>query len=163
MDHVTLSVVDGRLRAAVLALRPLPEQERFSGRAENTLPDAEADPARTPFAILASEVPVGFGVLDRGGYLAEVDAAPQSAVLLRAFFVDAAAQGRGLGSAATAALPGLVRAVHPGVERLVLTVNAKNPAAIRAYLRGGFADTGRRYLGGAAGPQHVLVMPLQPS
>ena len=46
----------------------------------------------------------------------------------------------------------------PGVHRIVLSVNVKNPVAIRTYARAGFADSGRRYLGGAAGPQHVFEL-----
>lgn len=43
---------------------------------------------------------------------------------------------------------------------MVLTVNARNPAARAVYLAGGFADTGELYLGGPAGPQHVMRLPL---
>jgi RimJ/RimL family protein N-acetyltransferase len=154
---VRLAVVTDDLRDAVLALRPRPGQELFSGVAASTLPPAEADPHRTPFAVLADGEPVGFGVLDRVGYLAELVDDVDRAVLLRAFYLDAGAQGRGLGTSAVRALPTLVREQLPGAELLVLTVNERNPAAVRAYLRGGFVDTGARYLGGGAGPQHVLV------
>lgn len=148
---------DDALREAVLALRPLPEQERFSATSTRTLPEADADPARTPFAVLLDDVPVGFGVLDTVGYLAELVDEPSRAVLLRAFYLDAAVQGRGVGAAAARAVRSLAAALHPGVDLVVLTVNEANPGAVRAYLRGGFVDTGARYLGGDQGPQHVLV------
>lgn len=151
---------DSALRAAVSALRPRPDQEVFSATAEQTLPAADADPRRTPFAVLAAGRPVGFGVLDRGGYLDELVDEPHRAVLLRAFYLDAAAQGRGLGTAAARAVPGLAARLYPDAELLVLTVNERNAAAAAAYRRAGFADTGARYLGGDAGPQHVLVAAL---
>jgi hypothetical protein len=48
------------------------------------------------------------------------------------------------------------------VRRIVLTVNVRNPVAIRTYRRGGFAEShaaaGALYHGGAAGPQHVLEL-----
>ena len=40
----------------------------------------------------------------------------------------------------------------------VLSVNVKNPVAIRTYQRAGFADSDRLYFGGAAGPQHVFEL-----
>ena len=148
------------LLAAVLALRTLPEQERFTIPAAETFTAAAADPDRTPFAVLAGGVPVGYGVLDRTGYLADLLDDPSGAVLLRAFYLDAAHQGRGYGTAAARAARALAAALVPSASLLVLTVNEANPAALAAYARAGFADTGARYLGGAAGPQRVLVAVL---
>ena len=145
------------LRKAVLALAPTPEQDVWSSSAATTLPEADRDPARTPFAVLAGGRPVGFGVLDRVGILHELVDRPERAVLLRGFYLDAAEQGAGLGTAAAAAVPALARELYPDVELVVLTVNVANAGAVAAYLRGGFVDTGTRYLGGAAGPQHLLV------
>lgn len=157
---VTLVVLDEDhpWRDQVLALAPASRQEVYSGRAAQTLPEADADPKRTPFAVAADGAPVGFGVLDRVGILADLVDEPSRAVLLRAFYVDAAHQGRGLGTAAARALAPLTAAIYDDVELVVLTANLENPAAVTAYLRAGFVDTGTRYLGGAAGPQHVLVM-----
>jgi RimJ/RimL family protein N-acetyltransferase len=154
---VPIAPGDDNLRAAAVRLRPLPHQEEFSATAARTLPEAEADDDRTPFVVLAGERPVGFGVLDRRGYLADLVDAPERAVLLRGFYLDAAWQGRGLGKAAARAVRTLARQVHPDADLVVLTVNERNPAALAAYLAGGFVDTGARYLGGDAGPQHVLV------
>ena len=44
------------------------------------------------------------------------------------------------------------------MRRIVLSVNVRNPVAIRTYARAGFADTGELYLGGTAGPQHVFEL-----
>ena len=123
----------GALREAVLRLAPLPEQERFGGRTDQTLPAAEQDPARHPYAVV-EDVPVGFFVLDE----TPSEADPSADLVLRSFFVDAA-QGRGVARRAVALLPGPVRDRHPAA---------------------GFVDGGALYLGGNAGPQHVLRLDL---
>jgi RimJ/RimL family protein N-acetyltransferase len=79
-------------------------------------------------------------------------------VLLRAFLVDTRFQGRGIATGALAALPDFVAAHLPGVHRIVLSVNVRNPVAIRTYRRAGFADTGALSHGGAFGPQHVFEL-----
>jgi RimJ/RimL family protein N-acetyltransferase len=147
---------DAELRAAVLRLTPRPDQEQFSSRATETLPVAEADPFRTPFAITYRGEAIGFGVLDRKGYLDEVGADKDRAVLLRAFYLAAGWQGKGLGGAAIRALPALARVVRPDAGELKLTVNVRNEQAFKAYLASGFSDSGELYFGGDAGPQHVL-------
>jgi RimJ/RimL family protein N-acetyltransferase len=154
---VRLTPVGPDLRERLLALAPRPEQERFAGRLAETLPAAEADPNRTPVAIVADGEPVGFFVLHRGPAAGPLAPAPRDA-LLRAFLVDARVQGRGIATRALGALPDFVAASLPGVRRIVLSVNVRNPVAIRTYQRAGFADTGALYHGGAAGPQHVYEL-----
>ena len=148
----------GLLRDAALRLAPRPEQEEFSGRADQTLPLAERDPARHPYVLVEGGVPVAFLVLDE----TPSDADPSADLLLRGFFVDAGAQGRGVATRAVAALPDVVRRDLPAVRTLVLTVNVRNPVARAVYVRGGFVDAGELYLGGSAGPQHVLRLELGP-
>jgi RimJ/RimL family protein N-acetyltransferase len=148
---------DGPLREAVLRLAPTPEQEQFSGRADQTLPLAERDPARHPCALVEDGRPVGLFVLDRTPSQAD----PSADLLLRGLFVDASAQGRGVASRMVGLLPALVCADFPDARSVVLTVNVRNPVARRVYLRGGFVDAGELYLGGSAGPQHVLRLRLR--
>jgi RimJ/RimL family protein N-acetyltransferase len=155
MVHLAPAAPDLHDRLLTLAARP--EQERFAGRLAETLPAAEADPDREPVAILEDGEPVGFFVLHRGPGAGAL-APEERDVLLRAFLVDAAAQGRGIATRALAALPDFVAARLPGVHRIVLTVNVENPVAIRTYERAGFADSGALYHGGAAGPQHVFEL-----
>ena len=147
----------GPLREAALRLAPHPEQEEFSGRADQTLPLAERDPARHPYVLLERGVPVAFLVLDETPSAAD----PSADLLLRGFFVDAAAQGRGVATRAVAALPDVVHRDFPAARSVVLTVNVRNPAARAVYVRGGFVDAGARYLGGSAGPQDVLRLELE--
>jgi RimJ/RimL family protein N-acetyltransferase len=156
---VTLSEVTQALRPQVLALAPLPEQEPFSGAARDTLPAAELTPGRMGVVALDDGVPFGFLMLDVGP---EVRAySPGDGVVgVRGVYVDAASQGRGLGTAMLRALPPFARDRYPGASCLALTVNVINPRAIRAYLRAGFVDTGRLYYCGRLGPQHVYELAL---
>jgi len=75
---------------------------------------------------------------------------------LRAFMIDQREQGKGLATRAVLGLAGYLAPLYPDYDALWLTVNLKNPAAIRCYLKGGFADTGEIFPHGAAGPQHIL-------
>ena len=148
---------DGPLRDAVLRLAPRPEQEVFSGRADQTLPLAERDPARFPYVLVEDGAPVAYLVLDA----TPSEADPSADLLLRGFFVDAAAQGRGVATRAVALMPAAVRQHHPAARSVVLTVNVRNSAARVVYLAGGFVDDGRLFLRGSAGPQHVLRLDLR--
>ncbi|MEA2246093.1 MAG: hypothetical protein QOH46_622, partial [Solirubrobacteraceae bacterium] len=152
---ITLTIVGPDLRDAVLALAPRADQERFCGRTRDTLPEAQAAPGARPVAILEDAVPVGFFALHRGPAAGALTPSDRD-VLLRGFFVDAAAQGRGVAGRALERLPAFLREHLPGARRVVLTVNVRNPAAIRTYHRAGFADSGDVYHGGAQGPQHIL-------
>jgi RimJ/RimL family protein N-acetyltransferase len=152
---VELQPMSDALRPRVIAITPRPGQEEFTVGPAETLPAAEADPRRVPVVIAEDGDPVGFFVLHRA---APPLASAHDDVLLRAFLVDAAVQGRGIATRALQALPAFVRERLPGVRRVVLSVNLRNPVAIRTYLRAGFVDHGDVYLGGAAGPQHVLEL-----
>ena len=157
--QVSLHPVDPDLRDRVLCLGPRPDQERFAGQAAETLPVAEADPRRQAVAILEDGEPVGFCVLHRGPGPGGLAPTPAD-VLLRSFFVDASAQGRGIATRALTGLPRFVAEQVPGARRIVLTVNTRNPAAIRAYAKAGFLDRGELYHGGGQGPQHILELAL---
>jgi GNAT superfamily N-acetyltransferase len=156
---VSLAVVTPELRARVLALAPLPEQEPFSGAARDTLPVAERTPGRVPVVACADGEPFGYLMLDQGPEVAAY-APGEDVVGVRGVYVDAASQGRGLGTAMLRALPAFAGALYPAARRLSLTVNVSNSPAVRVYLRAGFADTGRRYHGGRLGAQYVLEVAL---
>lgn len=160
------------LREAALGHDLPPEQLRFTGLPARTLPDADGDPERFPYAIVALEGPItgpdrardacaGFGVLDRILQSALVDA-PERAVLLRAYYVTPQWQGRGVGRASCSAplLDALAREVAPHAEEIVLCVNQANQTAQRVYKASGFDFTGTVVPGGA-GPQEVMSRPLE--
>lgn len=157
--EVALTVVGPALRERVLALAPHPPQRRWSGVPVDTLGPAERDPAQWPVAILLDGRPVGFLVL-HGGVGAGRFVRPKGELLIRAFFVDAALQGRGVARRALARLPAFARTLDPSISRLVLTVNVENEHAQRAYTRAGFVDTGARYQRAGGGPQLVLELSI---
>ncbi|WP_298992391.1 GNAT family N-acetyltransferase [uncultured Pseudokineococcus sp.] len=153
---------DVALRAALVRLEPAPHQLRDSASARQTLPAADADPRRAPFAVLLDDEPIGFGVLDRGELLARVVDEPERAVLLRGFYLAASAQGRGRGRAAAAEVPRLAARLWGPVARggpalVVLTVATGNAAALRAYTAAGYVATGVQQRVEGEEPQHVLV------
>ncbi|GAA1079279.1 GNAT family N-acetyltransferase [Nocardiopsis metallicus] len=161
------------LREAVLEHDLPPEQLRFTGLPVRTLPDADQDPERVPYAIVALDAALtgpdsaraacaGFGVLDRviGSELVD---APERAVLMRAYYVTPQWQGRGVGRASCSAplLDRLAAEVAPHAELIVLCVNQANQQAQRAYRAAGFDFTGK-VVPGTAGPQDVMARPLGP-
>ncbi|HKJ31585.1 MAG TPA: GNAT family N-acetyltransferase [Balneolales bacterium] len=79
---------------------------------------------------------------------------------LEAFFLDHSVQGQGLGVPSIKAILEVLPEFYPDYDKVALTVNCKNEAAIHTYLKGGFRDTGRLYHGGRSGPQHIMVAKL---
>ncbi|WP_150253176.1 GNAT family N-acetyltransferase [Nocardiopsis deserti] len=162
------------LRETVLRHRLPPGQRGYVLLPVTTLPAADADPARTPFAVVGSGIVTdaagaraacaGFGVLDRAVHARDLVAEPKRAVLLRAFYVTTAWQGRGVGRAVCSPplLDRLAGEVAPDAAELVLCVDEANHAAARVYGRAGFAFTGRRFVDAAGGPQLVMVRPVEP-
>ncbi|WP_188960640.1 GNAT family N-acetyltransferase [Deinococcus aquiradiocola] len=157
--------VHAGVRDAVLALRAHPEQEQFSGRMPDLLLMAEDAPQSEAMAVLVrdadgDEVVIGYYRLDFVlGAVAFRDFG-RPTVGLRGYFIGAPWQGRGLGTAATRAMIRDLQERHPGIHLLALSVNVRNPAARAVYARAGFVTDPELYLGGAAGPQHVMLLDL---
>lgn len=156
---------------------PLAEgQERFVLPPATTLPEAMADPERFPFAVLAGagtgagagqaggraargrrgDAVVGYGVLDRRGYLDHLLDQAERTVLLRGYCVAARAQGRGYGAAGARAVRTLAAQVAASADLVVLSVDESNGAGLAAYSRAGFVDSGARYAG-RSGEEVVMV------
>lgn len=161
------------LRQAVLRHRLPPGQRGLAKPPVATLPAADADPARVPFAVRVLASPVsdaaqarsvcaGFGVLDRAVHTRDLVPDPDRAVLLRAFYVTTAWQGRGVGRTACSppSLDRLVAEVAPHADTLALCVNEANHAAVRVYRRAGFSFTGHRHLDEFGRPQLVMTRPV---
>ena len=164
VTDVVLASPTPDLRDAMLALEPRDGDESvWAGFGDQMLPAAEADPTRFPLAIVArgdegGEV-VGMLTLDWGERSRRYAAGDE--IGLHGVLVDRRQRGRGYGVAALRALPLVVVAEHPQAEAIALTVNVQNHPAIAAYLAAGFVDTGRLFLGGQAGPQHVFRRSLE--
>ncbi|WP_374224012.1 GNAT family N-acetyltransferase [Nocardiopsis sp. MG754419] len=163
----------GLLREVVVRQRVAPGQRRFIDEAVHTLPRADDDPERFPYAVVltggdlsdrsgARDSCAGFGIIDRRGVLREVVDAPERAVQVRAFYVASEHQGRGIGRAACSAplLDLLVAQIAPRTEQLVLCLNDGNDAGERTYRAAGFTPTGRHHDAGERGLQRVFTRPL---
>ena len=110
-------------------------------------------------AIISDDAPVGLFRIDRN-YPAMHGFALHGDLGLRTVLIDAACQGKGIGTSAMLALPAYLRDIYPKARRLWLTVNLQNSAAIASYLKGGFTDTGAIWPHGDAGPQHIMRLAL---
>ncbi|KQZ59101.1 hypothetical protein ASD53_05840 [Lysobacter sp. Root559] len=154
--------VDDALADAVRALRVAPEQLQFVGETAFNLDDTRRDPSSEAMAVLAGDQVIGFYRLDFHPEAVGGRAFDELSVGLRAVVIDRERQGRGYGAQAMDACCDDLRRRHPQLRLLALTVNCRNLAAIAAYRRSGFVDTGELFLGGAAGPQHLMLRRLQP-
>lgn len=134
-----------------------PGQERFVA----TIGEMVTDPLPTrDFHIVRMQGEgVGFFKIDRN-YAPTHDFAEAQGWGLRGVLVGAQYQGRGLGRALLAALPGYLAARYPGQRLYYLTVNCRNTVARDAYVKAGWHDTGGLYHGGQSGPQHILRLRL---
>nr|WP_223115799.1 GNAT family protein [Paracoccus amoyensis] len=134
-----------------------PEQEPFCGTIAGHF--AENEPACDFHQIQRGGVAVGFFKIDRA-YHERYDFAGATDLGLRGVMIDASEQGRGTGTAAMAALRSYLSGSYPDFSAVYLTVNMVNPAAITAYRKAGFVDTGGIWPHGRMGPQHVMRMHL---
>ena len=143
-------------RVAHIAVHP--EQVVFSGTIQEAFdtptPDMDA------YAIQQDGDVVGFFRIDRA-YSQIHSFAPPTGLGLRTVMVDASRQGMGVGRSLCQMLPAYLQEHYPRACSLWLTVNLRNPGAVRAYVKGGFVDTGEHWLGGDAGPQHIMKMSLR--
>ena len=157
LSEVVVLPVDTATRAAVLTLNVHPVQEQFAGQMPSALLAAENDSASEAMAIVIGLQVIGFYRLDFGPVAICGRDFGRPSVGLKSFFVAAAWQGRGLGTRALRAVLDDLKVRHADLELLALSVNLRNPAARRLYLKAGFVDHGELYLSGAAGPQYVML------
>ena len=152
--------VDAALRPALLGLGVQPAQGDWVRVIADLLADVALCPGSEPMAILRGDTPVGYYRIEPNARSVAGHDFAVPALGLRAFFIDASWQGRGLGTRALAALIADVTERHPQAQLLVLTVNCDNHAALQLYLRADFTDSGELYHGGRSGPQHLLLRVL---
>ena len=128
-----LRPVRSKDRAAVVAMRLKSGQGRFIPSNEVSLAQAAEHPGAEPLLIEADGTPVGFALVCRDPEIGDW--------WLWRFMLDAAHQGRGLGTGAL----GLVMrylVAKPDGARVRLGVMPDNAAALRLYLKAGFVPTG---------------------
>ena len=157
---IAVRPVTAALADAVRALQVAPGQADYVGDTAFNLAQAQADPLSEAMAVLAGDTVAGFYRLDFADNAVAGRSLGAPSVGLRAFMLDRAWQGRGLGTRATTALCADLQRRHPRRRLLLLTVNCRNVAAIAAYRHAGFVDSGELYRGGRAGPQHLMLRAL---
>ena len=156
---VTLQSVQPDHAAALRALTFPAAQADFTTHPAELLDSVPGDPQRQLITVLRGGEVAGAFVLAVGASRDRYLTAPDpDAVALSSLSVDAAQQGRGVGTAAMRALPGLVRALYPLARRVILVVNQRNPGARHVYEKAGFQVTATRE--GRIGPQWVMTLPL---
>lgn len=154
---ITLSPLPAGRMDLIADLTLPPEQHEFSAPPAQAL--AAAHGRRDGHLIQDGGQIVGFFGIDPD-YPEVHDFAETGSVGLRMFSIDYRHQGRGVASAACRLLRDYLRQHYPLAHACYLTVNHRNPRARAAYLSGEFQDTGADYLGGGAGPQHILRLAL---
>jgi len=138
---VTLAEITDRNRAAVLALRVAPEQERFVGPVRRALAKAAEYPQAKPWyrAVCADGEPVGF-------VMVSWDVVPQPPQIIGPWFlwkllIDERHQGHGYGAQAVRQVAGLVRA--EGATELLTSYGPQDGGPAGFYERLGFVPTGQ--------------------
>lgn len=157
--RISLVLYEENFKEQLMAFQLPPEQAEFTALPSETLDAALSDPDKLAVVIAVDSQAAGFFILHTGKRIAEFYKDYQGAVLVRAFLVDYACQGRGIAKAAMALLPAFVRIHLPAVHEIVLTVNERNLAAGHLYLGAGFRDHGLRRTG-SKGPQKILQYDL---
>ncbi len=108
--------------------------------------------------ILVDEIPVGFFILHSTDRVRDYSDNRQ-AMLLTAFSINQANQGKGYAKQAMLLLRQFIAEEFPSCDEIVLAVNHKNVAAQQLYLKVGFQDTGKRIIG-PVGEQFVMSLVL---
>lgn len=148
-----------QFRDQLLSFQLPAEQEQFTGLPEETLLELREDTGKAGVVIAHEERAVGFFILHTGEGISNFYQDYEGTVLLRAFLMDYASQGRGFAKEAMALLPDFVSRHYPEARQMLLAVNERNTAASQLYLRAGFQDHGLRR-SGSKGTQLILQYAL---
>lgn len=155
---ITLEKLTSANRQAVKNVVLAQEQIKYAGTAEEFL--AEASETVHLHVIKFDHQVVGFFKIDVA-YSQSYAFCPPTAVGLRAFVIGLYWQGKGVGSAAVKALFPYLQQYYSSYQTVYLTVNCKNPNAQRCYKKSGFSESPELYLGGSAGPQHIMYAEIE--
>lgn len=156
---VTLSPLNPDLTVALRNVRVADAQVMFSGQPFEVLDNP--DPDLDIHVILFKDQVVGMFRIDNGYYQTYPFARPDTPGL-RTFLIDQKMQGRGIATDCCKQLKSYLAGHYPRATAIFLTVNLINPAARKAYLSGGFCDSGDQWPHGEAGPQNILKLELNP-
>lgn len=152
--------MDASLHPLLLKLAVAPDQRDHVGAIADILADIAACPGSEAMVILLDGTPAGFYRLDPHTRTVTERDLEQPAMGVRAFFIDARRQHRGVGAAALAALIADAAVRYPSVRLLALAASVDNTVATHMYRRAGFVDGGALYHGGRSGPLRLLLRTL---
>ncbi|GAA3278156.1 GNAT family N-acetyltransferase [Paenarthrobacter aurescens] len=160
---IPLKMLDDDARAiqlgAVAELAVEAQQRDFVGDPLRMMLISLEEESRFPYVIESGGAAVGVLTLQTGAATLAGWPDDVSVWLLRGFLIDSKSQGRGLGTLAARAAVEEARRLTVrlggGQAGVVLSANERNPAALSAYSKAGFVDSGR-YMGGSAGPQRTM-------
>ncbi|CAH0528921.1 GNAT family N-acetyltransferase [Vibrio hippocampi] len=159
MSMVTIrSVVDSDT-PALLAIQLTPSQVQFAASPQAFLNNRDSDGVDR-YVIESDGQLVGFFKVEPD-FFQQYDFCSHGAIGLRSFAIDNRFQGQGLGTASVKRMVSQLGDDYPDAKEIYLTVNCRNPAARMCYLNAGFIDTEQLYLGGPAGPQHIMSADLK--
>ncbi|WP_226643569.1 GNAT family N-acetyltransferase [Microbulbifer variabilis] len=144
--------------ADVLRISLPPDQLQYVCTPESFISD-RSDTTHLYLIKMGDEI-IGFFKVDLA-YSTSYSFCPEDGLGLRAFAIDMACQGRGIGVLSVNSIVDYLAKAYSNYATVYLTVNCNNLKAIRCYKKCDFLDTGDLYLGGTAGPQHVLRRSLR--
>ncbi|MBU2898134.1 GNAT family N-acetyltransferase [Vibrio hepatarius] len=134
------------------------EQVQYAGTAKGFL--VGGNDTTYLHVIKNNDIIIGFFKIDTA-YSGSFSFCPNNGLGLKAFAIDINFQGKGIGTQVVKELLPYLETNYPEYKSVYLTVNCKNPAAKSCYQKGGFSDTEELYLGGDAGPQHIMYAKLE--
>lgn len=154
---VKLAPLNTELLEQVIQLSVAEQQLPYIGTIDEVL--INADEHTHPHIVLKDELVIGIFLIDML-YPQSYEFAEDGSLGFRAFLIDQHQQGQGYGGKVMGQLRGYLAQHYPSHHSIYLTVNCKNTSAYQCYVKNGFVDTNEYYLGGAAGPQHIMLMKL---
>ncbi|CDO04533.1 ribosomal-protein-alanine acetyltransferase [Oceanobacillus picturae] len=154
MERVSLQVYSTENKAQMQSYHLTKQQLKYTAHPIDALKKCKEDPSRYPLVILTGIIPAGFFVLHE-----KIGVRPYSknpnAILLRAYSVQTAFQGKGIAKSSMELLTLFLAESFPTIDEVVLAVNSANGVAQQLYKKSGFHDTGRR-INGKSGEQYIF-------
>ena len=144
-------------RDEVLKLGLKEYQHAFVSPISNILEKLITKPETTPFLIYKEDHLAGYVQINTKWEDIAHFCDDRKTLGLEGFFLDHSVQGQGLGVPSIKAIIEKLPEIYLNYDKVALTVNCRNKAAIQTYLKGGFVDTGELYHGGRSGPQHIMI------
>jgi RimJ/RimL family protein N-acetyltransferase len=144
-------------RSEVLKLELQKHQHAYVSPVSNILKKLESRPQTRPYLIRNNGDLIGYVQINTKQEDIAHYCDDDKTLGLEGFFLDHRVQGQGLGVPAIEATISKLPFDYPDYDKVALTVNCKNTAAIRTYKKGGFEPTGELYHGGRSGPQYIMV------